>query len=328
MGKKMIPCRICGKCGRYHDASVRSCSCGADLCSQPFTVTDFDSIAAELRGSIDPELQIYVQKCSRCGAESFTADPKQPVQQCSCCGSSRIAAFDPIPYNSGQEDAPPQPAPAPPAEDKRPPITGAEQRHESVTVAPEAVDRVMGILGNVSAALGGAPAPVQPAPTTPPPRAAEPVAPGGTRDDDEDDEEGFRWDPFVQGNKPDEVPMRTSPAPAPAEKAPGTVIRFSAIRYGTFTAELHADQEGLPLLIGRYAAWGEFLEDRDLRVSGEHCYISYRDGEWYVRDDSTNGTMVNGVRLHRGGEHVLRNGDTLTLGHSGDSMAFRVSVGG
>jgi hypothetical protein len=47
-------------------------------------------------------------------------------------------------------------------------------------------------------------------------------------------------------------------------------------------------------------------------VSRRHARLLYRDGHWVVQDlDSTNGTFVNGARVHRS---ELRPGDRLHLG--------------
>jgi len=48
-------------------------------------------------------------------------------------------------------------------------------------------------------------------------------------------------------------------------------------------------------------------------ISSKHAVISYRDGNFYIRDlGSTNGTLVNGMRLDR--EILLKDGDNITLG--------------
>jgi len=48
-------------------------------------------------------------------------------------------------------------------------------------------------------------------------------------------------------------------------------------------------------------------------VSSRHAVISYRDGNFYIKDlGSTNGTFVNGVRIDR--EVLLKDGDNITFG--------------
>ncbi len=58
------------------------------------------------------------------------------------------------------------------------------------------------------------------------------------------------------------------------------------------------------------------LADGERYVSSVHAEVLYRDGSWWLRDLSTNGTFVNGARspLGRDREHPLRNGDKLRIG--------------
>jgi adenylate cyclase len=47
-------------------------------------------------------------------------------------------------------------------------------------------------------------------------------------------------------------------------------------------------------------------------ISGMHCQLSFREGYWYVRDlGSTNGTKVNGTRVH---EKILHPRDEVSIG--------------
>lgn len=66
-----------------------------------------------------------------------------------------------------------------------------------------------------------------------------------------------------------------------------------------------------------------FSPDEDLTVSGRHAALVLRDGVYLLRDlGSTNGTMVNGVRLF--GEHVLADRDVIQLGANGPSLRFGI----
>ncbi len=48
-------------------------------------------------------------------------------------------------------------------------------------------------------------------------------------------------------------------------------------------------------------------------ISSRHAAITYRDGNFYIRDlGSTNGTLLNGIRLDR--EMMLSDGDNITFG--------------
>ncbi len=64
------------------------------------------------------------------------------------------------------------------------------------------------------------------------------------------------------------------------------------------------------LLIGRDEGCDVVLSD--LCVSRRHARLRFRDGRWILQDlDSTNGTLVNGVRV---GRCQLRAGDVLAVG--------------
>ncbi|GIX44099.1 MAG: FHA domain-containing protein [Candidatus Hydrogenedentota bacterium] len=78
-----------------------------------------------------------------------------------------------------------------------------------------------------------------------------------------------------------------------------------------------------PARVGRRADMEVSLNPRgDMMVSGNHCTISYEDGEFIVTDTSRNGTFVNGAPVrHRA---YLRDGDVLTLGPGGPRARFRI----
>lgn len=66
-----------------------------------------------------------------------------------------------------------------------------------------------------------------------------------------------------------------------------------------------------PLLVGR--RHGELILD-DPMVSGKHCTVSFKDGEYVLEDlGSTNGTLVNGKRVQHA---VLSAGSEITIGKS------------
>jgi type VI secretion system protein ImpI len=52
----------------------------------------------------------------------------------------------------------------------------------------------------------------------------------------------------------------------------------------------------------------------DSVVSGKHAEIRCDNGEYYLRDTSTNGTVVNTIHLSRGDERPLHHGDVLQIG--------------
>jgi hypothetical protein len=64
------------------------------------------------------------------------------------------------------------------------------------------------------------------------------------------------------------------------------------------------------LLIGRHGGCDVVLSDPC--VSRRHARLFFRDGGWYLQDlESTNGTVLNGVRI---GRCRLRPGDRLVVG--------------
>jgi hypothetical protein len=66
------------------------------------------------------------------------------------------------------------------------------------------------------------------------------------------------------------------------------------------------------LLVGRHHACDVVLTESS--VSRRHARLVFRDGTWVVQDlESTNGTIVNGVRV---GRCALRPGDHLVLGET------------
>ena len=278
MGK--IPCRRCGSCGLYHDLSVDTCRCGADLTRVPGLLVD-EQIPPDRYGEINRSLPVFVQKCSNCGAENFTADQSRPVRVCYNCHKARVASVVPVPYGAGPAEA------APPAEE---------------------------------------------APETPPQTVFHLAAPPqGTADDDDDDEDDVTiWQDILGGIRSaagSAVPSpEFSPAPAAPRSAAGQELTLTAIRYGKLSFTLRAGQAGLPFLLGRSAGYGDFLS-QDIRVSNEHCYLTFQDGAWVVIDNhSTNGTAVNKRFLDINGRQALHDGDELMLGHHPDSMAFRIAI--
>jgi hypothetical protein len=66
------------------------------------------------------------------------------------------------------------------------------------------------------------------------------------------------------------------------------------------------------LLVGRHHACDVVL--CECSVSRQHARLVFRDGTWVVQDlESTNGTIVNGVRI---GRCALRPGDHVVLGEA------------
>lgn len=282
-----IVCKLCS-CGLYHDISVAACSCGADLSRTVAAPVERETALAH-RGQINEDLPVYVQKCSACGAESFTVDPAKRTKICHNCHKARIATVKPVLYVDMPEEEPVE-------EESGPRIAPVvvEEADDGST------ERWKGVLSGVQSAVG----------------AEKPEETDEDEDDDDDDEVGG-WGSLIGGSEP-------APKPAPAPTV--SELTLTAIRYGSFTFTLKADQPDLPLMLGRSAACARFLS-QDGRVGNNHCRIEFRAGSWYVIDNhSANGTAVNKRFLPINGERMLQNGDELMLGHHPDSMAFRVTI--
>ncbi|MBN9442101.1 type VI secretion system-associated FHA domain protein TagH [Bosea sp. (in: a-proteobacteria)] len=72
---------------------------------------------------------------------------------------------------------------------------------------------------------------------------------------------------------------------------------------------------GRGLDIGRDQHLDWALPDPSRAVSGRHCEVRFRDGAWWLRDISTNGTYVNGGEHRVQSPYRLQHGDRLEIGH-------------
>ncbi|MGX5734127.1 type VI secretion system-associated FHA domain protein TagH [Bosea thiooxidans] len=72
---------------------------------------------------------------------------------------------------------------------------------------------------------------------------------------------------------------------------------------------------GRGLDIGRDQHLDWALPDPSRAISGRHCEIRFRDGAYWLRDISTNGTYVNGGEHRVQSPYRLQNGDRLEIGH-------------
>ncbi len=74
------------------------------------------------------------------------------------------------------------------------------------------------------------------------------------------------------------------------------------------------------LIIGRSPDAGWPLPDPSRRLSSRHCEIEFRDGSYWLRDVSKNGTYLNGARDRLHEPHRLSGGDAFEIG------PYRVTV--
>lgn len=310
-----IPCKKCNSCGFYHDLSVMTCDeCGADLHNTPAFLIETGDIPGEKYGEIDEAVTVFVQKCSACGALNFTVDKNSPVKVCHNCHKTRVASIEPVEYlvlsdnastddDSMEEDM---------GVDETVVQAGGSAGTAKVFFDDDDDDSVQwqGILENIRKTVGGpAPSPVRTSEAKP--NTNNPPSPS-----EDDDEDVSDWSGILGGK----------PAPKKAVATPYMpAITLTAIRYGrlSFTIEAKPNEE---YMLGRSANQSEFLRS-DGRVGNEHCYLYFKSGSWYVKDNhSANGTAVNSRDLGLNGESRLNDGDELKLGHHPDSMAFRITI--
>lgn len=70
------------------------------------------------------------------------------------------------------------------------------------------------------------------------------------------------------------------------------------------------------MAIGRNSDNDWILPDPERLVSGKHCVIQYKDGRYYLIDNSTNGVelLKAGIRLRKGNSEPLQDGEVIRIG--------------
>ncbi|MBC3366179.1 type VI secretion system-associated FHA domain protein TagH [Pseudomonas sp. SWRI154] len=70
------------------------------------------------------------------------------------------------------------------------------------------------------------------------------------------------------------------------------------------------------MAIGRSSDNDWVLPDPERLVSGKHCVIQYKDGRYYLTDNSTNGVELvkAGIRLRKGNSEPLQDGEVIRIG--------------
>lgn len=321
-----ILCRKCPKCGLFNDFTVITCECGENLWDPTIKVQSIDKLqlSPELVGEIDSSLHAYVQKCPRCGTENFTDSPDRRVTRCYSCSKTQIANVIPIEY---ADESSAEATPASQEAEKSAPENRTVDRQPSGThdndvdtSDPQTALWLKSLMSNIGSSVSQSPM----ADPAAPPAGSGTVHGGKTQsdnnnDDDEDNDDDIKW--FVGGQTSESASRTRS-------------ITLTAVTYGQLTFTVSAEQS--PYMLGRSANQSDFLS-QDTAVGNEHCRLIYQDGKWYVEDyASRNGTLVlsQGVDpkdtakqdIGRSGMRALTDGDTLKLGHRGDSMAFRITI--
>lgn len=334
-----VPCKKCPQCGLFNDFTIEECECGKKLNNIGAQFINTDELSPEQYGEIDVSLKVYVQKCSACGALNYTDNPSNPVKVCYNCHKTRIAAIVPVEYvdtdSSESEDE---------AVSEIDELSGVNnlsvhtnqcqtpQVNHSPTVDDNDDDddddddddsvQWQGILGNIQKTVGSSPVIPQPKPSQQSVKNTIVTPIASDDDDDDDDDEVGDWSGIL-GNKVKQ--NTTTPKFQVVTPAAKKDITLTAIRYGRLSFTVEAGPN--TYMLGRSANEGSFLS-QDGRVGNEHCYIFYRNGNWFVKDNnSRNGTAVNSRDIGLNGECMLSDGDELKLGHHNDSVAFRISIG-
>ncbi|MBU6956172.1 type VI secretion system-associated FHA domain protein TagH [Pseudomonas sp. CVAP len=70
------------------------------------------------------------------------------------------------------------------------------------------------------------------------------------------------------------------------------------------------------MAIGRNSDNDWVLPDPQRLISGKHCVIQYKDGRYYLTDNSTNGVELvkAGIRLRKGSSEPLQDGEVIRIG--------------
>ncbi|WP_294926661.1 type VI secretion system-associated FHA domain protein TagH [uncultured Paracoccus sp.] len=77
-------------------------------------------------------------------------------------------------------------------------------------------------------------------------------------------------------------------------------------------ASIEVPEAGLQ--VGRRPGMGWVLPDASRHISGHHFDVYFQGGEWWLRDLSTNGTFLQGMRHRLDGPHKLEHGDRFQVG--------------
>lgn len=319
-----LPCKQCRECGLYNDFSVSVCKCGADIGGIVPKIIDIAELKDTECGKISEKNSFYIQKCSKCGAESYTFDKDKRVARCYCCNTGRIARSTPVLYeeivDNETDDIKRENDESPNGKciveiSEINEYSKAGKKEEIETKENNSI-WATSILANVEKEVRNSGITVNSSDDTKKVNDKEydNVSTKTNEVADDDDEEIRGW-----GHLKKQLELKRDVTDNGKK-----TITLTATGYGSLIFTVTAGDT--PYLLGRDANQKEFLE-QDGRVGNEHCYLIYRNDTWYVRDNhSTNGTMVDSCDIGKNGECVLRDGSELKLGHRPDSMAFLVSI--
>lgn len=304
------------------------CVCGEEIGTIPGEVVETSELSEEYIAEIDEEIDVFVQKCSACGALNFSLATDQAVKICYNCHKARIATIKPVKYtcdekenreNEPEESLLKAPQTINPKKDEMGanyvPVNSVTDDDDDDDDGDDA-SPWMNLLSGIEGVTGGSISEKNKK-GVPQQHDTIPVLKSSTavNDDDDDDDVG-NWDGILGINAQAKTSVQSN---AGKEK-----LTLYAVRYGQCSYTIK--KTDVPLLIGRDAELKEFLS-HDPRVSNEHCYIDYENNQWVVRDnESSNGTAVNSRDIGLCGKIAIHSGDLLKLGHHSDSMEFKVLI--
>ncbi|KAL2613642.1 hypothetical protein R1flu_025334 [Riccia fluitans] len=99
--------------------------------------------------------------------------------------------------------------------------------------------------------------------------------------------------------------------------APGTISL--TVVSGALSGAVGVFDVKTRITIGRYLR-NKFPIKSDT-VSSKHAVITHADGRWFIDDcDSSNGTLVNGVKVIPGDPFELKDGDMVLMGGGSDNL--------
>ena len=322
----------CPQCGLFNDFTIEKCKCGKKLNNIGAQFIDTDELSLEQHGEIDVPLKVYVQKCPVCGTLNFTTSKDNRAEICYNCYKSRVANVESVIYTPEDENAANLDANS---NRKSESVVASETQHHHTTetkTAPLVNDdekdddldtQDIFWLGRLKEGIGKAVSGSPNKNLTEETKCETEFSSPTPYDDDDDDDDVVDWPDDLGGAQKQD----TSPAPNRRTVAPAAKrdITLTAIHHGRLSFTVEAGPN--TYMLGRSANQSSFLS-QDGRVGNEHCYLFYRDGNWFVKDNnSRNGTAVNSRDIGQNGEYMLSDGDELKLGHHNDSVAFRISIG-
>lgn len=315
-----MPCRKCSQCGLYHSLAVGTCTgCGTLMSDVTADLIDVDALSMDELGDVDQPVTVYVQKCIRCATLNFTPDNNCRVERCRGCGRL-VNRIEPILYALEDEEAVNVDTDTN-KKNKRGAVAEVEvQQHvpEAETTYPvndegELDTEALFWLERIKERVAGH---VNPGSQNIKTKAE------ASKSREADDDDAADWPEELVGSQKQNAPSEARRS-APASSAKRD-ITLTAMNYGSLSFTVKAEP-CKAYRLGRSANQSRFLSQDD-RVGNEHCDLLFKNGDWYVKDNSRNGTAVNDCDIGQNGERMLRNDDKLKLGHEDDSITFLISI--